>query len=414
MFFLVAVLLAADTSPPETAPEELAASGRCDQALAALDELLGSPAAESLEAGERLRLRKLRASCLFELGDYAGCEKEIREILSGGAGLRKAEQVEWLAHLARAQTMQDVHDEAIGTVGKALEIDNAPELHRLAVTVLLRAGRFADILPHADALLEADDSDPFAHFVRGIAFARSDRFEDARRELPWGLEIPGAKRDAHFELALVLGKLREPEPALEHLLEILADDPYDQEACYQATQQLARTGTSAGKEAAAQLRRYFVSFSDARGETARHFPLQAAGLAPLAALTRAEEWKRLHVYDRMLEEIRRAQAVARDDPEPFLYEVDFWASAGLLTEAESVLSRLESRPHILPEDASERIRKLRGALAAAMERMRAQADDPLGKALLELAETSWQEARPRLETALSRAIAAARLPLADR
>jgi hypothetical protein len=227
------------------------------------------------------------------------------------------------------------------------------------------------------------------------------------------LKVPGAKREAHFQLALVWGRLKKPERALEHLLEILADDPYDHEACYQATRQLTRIRTPGAAEAAAHLKRYFEAFKEAQGESSRHHPIEALGRAAPAALMRAARWKRLRVYDRVITEIRRAVAVARGDAEPLLYEADFWASVGLFAEAGAVLSRLEARVGAVPRDVATRVRKLRAALAAGIEQLRAHADSPMAKARLRVAETSWEQARSSLEALLTAAVAARRLSVAD-
>ena len=342
-----------------------------------------------------------RARHLFALGDYPACEKELRTLLAGPAGPGTAEHVESLAQLARALTFQDIHEEAIGVLEKALRITDDRRLRRLAITVLLRAGRFGAILPHADSLLAVASDEPFAHFVRGIALSHGDRLQEALRELAWGLAIPTAKRDAHFHLALVNGKLKEHRKALEYLLEIVVDDPYDQEACYQATQQLARLGA---RKTAAFLRQYYAAFTKAQGEASRNYPLEAVGRAATAAILRAEKWRRLRVYERVLPEIRRAQAVARGDPEPYLYEADFWAGVGLYAEAAATLSRLETLPLPagLPEDVLERVQKLRVALAAAREKTRSK-----------VATARWPDALPFLERQLADALTAGKPAVAD-
>lgn len=408
------VLATAAPSPPAEEVEGLVASGKYDLALEALDALLGSATSKALGAEERVQLEKLRARCLFELGDYPSCEERIRALLAGPAGPGTSDHVECLNHLAQALTFQDLHDDALKAVEEAVRLQDAPALRRLAITVLLRAGRSDEILPHAESLLATDANNSFAHFVRGIALSGKGRLGEALRELSWGLKTPGAQRDAHFELALVRGKLNEPERALEHLLEIVVEDPYDDEACYQAALQLGRIRTPASREAAAHIRRYFMTFKKAQGESAREYPFQAVGRAALAALMRAARWRRLCVYDRTISEIRRAQAVARDNPEPFFYAADFWASVGLPAEAESALCRLETRPAGASEDISQRVQKLRAALAAGMNTLEAQADTPLEAARLEVAKSSWQHARAPLEALLAAAVAAGKMPVADR
>ncbi len=410
---ILALLHGARAPSPEEEIKGFITAGHYEQALDALDRLLEPDGTALLTAKNRLDLAKLRARCLFELGDYPSCEHQLRALLAGPASTGSPDHVACLAHLARALTFQDAHDEAIRVIEQAIRLEDAPALRRLAITVLLRACRFRAIMPHADSLLSSDAGAPFAHFARGIALAGGDRLGEAQRELTWGLKVPGAKREARFQLALVWGKLKKPYRALEHLLAILVDDPYDEEACYQATRQLARIRTPPAAETTAHLRRYFQALKEAQGESSRHHPVEALGRAATAALMRAATWRRLRVYDRVIIEIRRAVALARGDPEPFLYEADFWASVGFYTEAEGALSRLEARLGTVPDDVSARIKKLRSALAAAKETLRGQAEKPLGAACLYVTETTWQDSRPCLEALLTRAVATRRLPLAD-
>lgn len=411
------IALNAFASPHAAAGEAFEAriaEGRWDLALEGLEKLLEGPGSKELARDRELRLRKLRARCLFELGDYPACERELRAVFERAAGEGPGERVECLAQLAKALALQDLGDAALAAIDEARRLRDAPALRRLAIVVCLRSRRFSEILPHAEALLAEDPRDPYAHFVRGIALSEAGRLEESLDELARGLEVPGAARDARFQMALVLGRLGRPERALEHLVEIVEGDPYDGEACYQASQQLARLRTPEGREAAKRLRDYFLALEKAQGETAREHPFEAAGRAAFAALLRAARWRRLRVYDRMLAEIRRARAVARGDPEPHISEAEFWASAGLLAEAESTAANLEaSRSKPLPEDAAARLRKLREAIGAGRKNLRAQAASPLGAARLAVAEAAWEDARPHLEALLARAAAAKDFACAD-
>jgi len=406
-----AVLLAAYTPSVEEI-RKLITAGRYDSALSAIESLPDSSEEKKPGDRQRIELMKLKARCLFELGDYPACEKELRRLLAA-AGPGQPDHVECLLHLAQALTFQDLHDEALKVLDRALRLHDAPALHRQAIAVLLRAGRFDEILPHAESLLKVDSSDPFAHFVRGIALSKGGRFKEALRELSFGFKIPEAAREAHFNSALVLAKLNKPREALEHLLEIVVKDPYDQEACYQAAQQLLRVRDPAARQTARHLRSYFLALKKAQGESSREYPFAALGKAALAALMRAERWKRLSVYDRALSEIRRAQAVSRGDPEPFLYEADFWVQLGLFAEAECALARLEKAQGPLPDEVSRRVGKLRGVLAQALKRLELQSSSALGKARLKVAESPWREAKPCLESLLEKAVAARSWSLAD-
>ncbi|HAK97123.1 MAG TPA: hypothetical protein DCM87_19575 [Planctomycetes bacterium] len=410
---LVAVLIASPP-PPEEHARALCLSGDHERALGILDALLDGPAGKAPEPARRLELEILRARCLFELGDYPACEARLKALLAGPAGPESPGRAECLARLAETLSLRGHHDEAIAALGDALRLGDAPALRRQTITVLLRACRAEAVLPHADALLAADPAEPFAHFARGLALAGGDRLQEAIEELAWGLALPGAARDARMALAQTLGKLDRPAQALAHLAEILAENPFDQEACYAAAQQLRRLKSPGTAEAAAGMQRYFLSLQEAFGETSRDPAFEAVGRAAQAALMRAGEWKRISAFDRALPEIRRAQAVARGDPEPWLYEADFWAAAGLLAEADLALARLDARAGGAAGDAAGQARKLRAALAAAMEKLRAQAGTPLGDARIAVARTAWQDSRPCLEALLGAAFAAGELELADR
>ncbi len=407
------IAFAAASSPSPDDARTACAAGRYDLALEKLDALLGPSPAQAFAAPELLELEQLRARCFFELGDYAACAEKLRALLAGPAGRGNRDHVECLARLAQALSFQDSHAEAIATLERARAFGESPALHRLAVTLLLRAGRLKDVLPHAEALLAADPSEPFAHFVRGLALENGDRLQEALAELAWGLKTPASVRDARFHMASVRAALGQPAGALELLLEIVCADPYDREACYQAAQQLNRLRTAAGAQAAANLQRYFQAIDAALAEADRRHSFEAIGRAVQSALMRADAWKRARAYDRVLVELQRARAIARNDPEPWLYEADFWAGAGILAEAEGALARVEARGGAPAPELAARIGKLRAALAAATEKLRARATTPLGEARLGAALTRWEAARPRLEALLGAAFGAGDLAVAD-
>jgi len=131
-------------------------------------------------------------------------------------------------------------------------------------------------------------------------------------------------------------------------------------------------------------------------------------------LLRAERYKRLRVYDRALTEIKRAEAVAPRDPEPFLYEADFWAGLGLFTQARSVLNLMESRFPGLSPEVAPRALKLADALREGLGKLRRRALSPLAKARLAVAGALWITAEPHLARLLREAESARDFALADR
>jgi len=366
----------------------------------ALAALLAAPAANDDEARR-----------LFELGDYPACEKVLRARIERTEPATP-EHVQYLAQLSRALSFQDAHDEALATLESAIRLRDAPALHCLAIAILLRACRFPEIPPHAEAVLAADPQNPFARFARGIVLSKSGQYDDALRELAWGLKIPEARRDAHLELALVLAHMRRPEKALEHLLDILVEDPYDQEACYQASRQLLRIRTPASMEVAAHVTLYFEVLKKAHGPSSRDHHFQAGGHAALAALMRAARWERLGAYDRTITEVENAQALARADAAPFLYAAEFWARMGMFAEADASLARLEAASPSPGDEVSAQVETLRRALAAEKERLLAagRAGTPreaaLNQARAALAIVRWKDAEPSLVSLLARADAA--------
>jgi tetratricopeptide (TPR) repeat protein len=383
-----------------------AAAGRFDLALEALDRV-PSGAAEA----PGTRVEALRARCLFELGDYPACEASLRAILPG-CEPGSDEEVECLARLARVLSFQDVHAEALEVLDRAIGKRDAPALRRLAIALCLRACRYGEVGAHAKALLAAAPADGFAHFALGIAAARQGRLGEALEDLRKGLDDPGSRRDARFELALTLGKLGRPAEALPHLLEIVAEDPFDAEACHQASRQLLRLRTREASRTAAVLVRYFESLQEALGLSTRDQHMQAAGQAASAALLRAARWERVGAFDRAIEELRRGLALGRGSAGPSLLAADFWARAGLLAEAEAILGQLSGASGGTPE--APEVAKARERIAARREEIRTKGVDPLTRARLDLAGVRWKDAGPALNSLIEKAAAAGDFDLADR
>jgi len=390
-------------------PDELEAgaraqigAGRFDRALLLLDRIP--------EPARSRPAEKLRARCLFELGDHPACERILRDLLGGAAA--GPERAEVLAQLARVLSFQDAHDEALARIAEALRETDAPALHRLAIPLCLRALRHGDVLPHAGAILAASPGDPFARFARGIALARAGRHEEALPDLRAGLEVPDVLRDARLELALALGKLGRPDEALPFLLDILAADPYDAEACHQASRQLLRKKAPAAARTAALLVRYFQGLQEALGQSTRDQHMLAAGQASQAALLRAARWERVGAFDRVLSELDRAEALAAGSPTAACFAVDLWARLGLLAEAEAVLGSLPAGR--AGTDGAPPAAEARARIAARREELLGAAGTPLGKARLEAAGVRWEDSGPALARLLAAADTAGDGALADR
>jgi len=242
-----------------------------------------------------------------------------------------------------------------------------------------------------------------AHFGRGIALAREGRFQEALADLEWGFQLPGARRDAHFETALVQAKLKRPREALSHLLEILLEDPLDEEACYQASRQLLLTGNKDAVRTAAHLTSYLEGIKVTVGPSSRDHHFQAAGQAAAAALQRAAKWERLGSYERALPELSRAETLSRGNTAVLLGAADSWARMGLMAEAERILADFEQKAAGRDAETADAIRRAQAQVSAKKSELREKAKTPATRAEWELAQGRWQDAAPALEKLLAAA-----------
>ena len=89
----------------------LVSAGRYEPALASIEAKLADPG--RLARDERQALEVLRARCLFELGDYPGCERQLRSLL---ADLQEgsSQHVECLVHLAQVLSAHGVYELPFG------------------------------------------------------------------------------------------------------------------------------------------------------------------------------------------------------------------------------------------------------------------------------------------------------------
>lgn len=410
---LIITYLAFSTLQVESEVKGLISAGRHVEALGALNQALQAPGASALSPAARLQLEKLRARCLFQLGDYGQSEAILRSLLAG-ARIGSAGHAELTAQLALTLSFQDAHDRAIRMINQAISAFNVPDLHRLAISILLRAGRYPEIRKHADFLLSKDPRDGLAHFAGGIALSREGRFEEALRALAWGRKLPNAGRDARFEMALALSRLRRREEALGHLIEIIVDNPYDQEACYQISRQLIQLRKGDTLKIGARVMRYFEALQKAQGMSSRDHHFQAAGKAATAALLRSARWERLGNYARAISEIQAAEMIAKDDATPCLYAAEFWARMGFLAETAVRLDALGKGRFDIDHELKGKIESARGTLKREREALQAKAAAPLGMARLAIADALWRGAGKKLEALLMASIKARDLEMADK
>jgi len=301
--------------------------------------LLSAQAGASLEEARRL----------FDRGDYPAAEAVLGRVLASLPPGSEAERAALLPRLAEVRALQGDFLRAAEAAEEALRVGPTPSpaARRAAAFVYVRSHRYEEALPHIEALLRGAPDDASLRFWRGTVLSRRGRFAEALEDLAAGLRVPGGERDARFELALALSKLGRPREALERLLEIIEDDPWDAEACHQASRQLLRIGGAGPSRAAASLVRWFEAIREAEGASSRDRHLAFEGKPALAALERAARAERLGRYDRALEEIERAKGFDGGAAEAAPFEEGFWARRGMPANAsqrdiEEALERAEA------------------------------------------------------------------------
>ena len=371
--------------------------GRPDLALQRADRAL----AESRDAAMRFDWTELRAQALFALGAYPECERVLRELAreataSGAeAGPDRVDAI--VGRLANVLALQGLHGDALEVIESRVSATQgeSTRLRRIAVSAAFRGRRFDRAREHVDALLAVDSDDPFARFSRGIVRARDGDYEAAVRDLSWGLRLPGAERDARFELGLALGKQGAPRRALDPLWAILEADPYDDEACYQLSRQYVAIGGQDAAQLAAALTRYFEMLQNLRGASSREEHLAASGRAAESAIERAARFERLGALGRALDALRRAATVGRRDPGVLLYRAEFWMRHGLLREAARTL---DAAGELALRD--ERVRRLQAEVTRRLETDLESDASELAEARYRLAMANPGEVEAALEACL--------------
>jgi tetratricopeptide (TPR) repeat protein len=312
-------------------------------------------ALREVEAGlkaspEDKELLDLEARSLVGVGDYPAAEEALDTLLRLIPAEAAPERAWRLSQLAEVRGLEGAYERALKDIDRAIALSPSSPVRRAAVSTCLRAQRFREALPHIEALLAEKPDDPFLRFARGIVRSKTGRFEEALGDLRYGINGSGAERDARLESALCLSKLERSREALRWLREILEEDPYDAEACYQASRQLLLLRSKSSLRLSAQLMLYFEALREAEGASSRDQHLFFAGKPAEGALERAAKWERLGSYERALAEAARAEARRPALVKEFL--VSFWLRHGLLAEAARLGGESKSPSASLARDGS--------------------------------------------------------------
>lgn len=408
---ILSTLGAVDAVDAVDSVRRLTSSGRYEPALARATEILDGSDATGLPRETRRELELLRARCLFELGRWPDCERSLRRLLEpdGAAGTERAAL---LVELAKVRSHQSAHAEAFLTIDRALDIDRSDSALRAATAFALSARRFDRARPRIDELLARRPRDTYALFARGIVRSRAGEFDAAIEDLQHGLRLAGARRDARFELALALSKSRRPREALRHTIAILERDPYDLEACYQASRALLRLKDQRSARLAALLVRYFESLSAARGSSSRAEHLVAGGRPSDAAALRATRRERLGDLAGAVRELDLAVELAPDSLTALAARARFRLRHGLLAIADDDIRSLESAA-LEDSPRARAARELRSAVSLDRRRLRETKTHATTASKELLSRSSWKDAAEPLRELLAAARAARDTSTAD-
>jgi hypothetical protein len=346
-------------------------------ALAALPPA-GSPGEDAAGAARAAA----EAKRLFDLGDHAGAEREVSAALALLPESARAERAVRLAQRAEARVLLGATPAALEDIALALSLDDSVAVRRSALFVCLRSQRYREALGHADVLIPREPGVASHRLARGLALVKEGRPEEALPDLARGLEIPEARREARFALALALGTLDRPREALMRLVEILEEDPFDAEAVYQASRQVLRLRGPESARVAALLSRYFEALRAEEGPASRDQHLLLAGQPLAAARERASRWERLGRFDRALAEADVMRRLAPAGREADAWLQAFWERQGYATAPPAATLEQGIRETAAAGDAAGARRRARLLLALeprsrlALETLAAAASDP--------------------------------------
>ena len=370
---------------------ELMLRGDFAEALRRLDRI-----AAQRQIAPRLE-SSLRSECLFRLERWAEAEEALVSTLKLTPREATDERLELRVRLAGARSSQGAHGEALEALDAAFDelagFSRKRELllHRTAIRLSLPAHEYARVSKHAEALLALSPNDAFARFTRGIAAAKLGRFERALTDIPFGLQLDGAARDARFELALVHSKLNQPRRALEHLLAILEKDPYDSEATYQTSRALIALREPASARLGAQVIKYFETLRAAIGESSRAEHAARDGRRAEAAILRAARRERLGDYAGALQELEFASGRDPVSVDLQLAIASFFARHGALANATARLPNVRPEGRLSPNDV-RRVLALEGEIGKAREKLAALRDGQSSRARRRFSEHGWSAA----------------------
>jgi tetratricopeptide (TPR) repeat protein len=167
----------------------LAHEGLGDMARAEVDGLAALREAPDRKDAHQLLLRVYR-----ELGDEAKLAKQAEALQK----LVEAEQAE----LSQGRDMRAALNKA---------------------EPLVKAGRFAEAIPHYEQVVRASPSFYEAYLALGICYQQTGRLADAEKALRRYLEFQPVSPDGHAALGMALlaaGRVEEAEPELERALEL--------------------------------------------------------------------------------------------------------------------------------------------------------------------------------------------------
>lgn len=355
---------------------------RSQEAAARIEDLLrrGEVAKGLAEADAALvaapgsrPVRTARARCLFERGDFPAAEALLSELLgeiSSGSPEDRAQRPALLVRLAEVHLAQGDHEraakaalEAAGSAAPAAAPARASgDLAAAAGGVLLRARRYGAALPLLERAVESDPRSHFRLWARGVARARTGDLRGAVEDLARAAEEPALRFEAKNEMGLALSKLGEHARAAAALLEALAIDPWQAEACYALAQEMVKLRKP---RVAGLLHRYFEALRETEGTSSLDHHLAALGRPVDASIERARRYERLGRYEKVFEELHRLRRMG-ESAAAAQTEAEFWRRAGVDEPARRAAALIERARKALAAGRGEEGYRL-ARLAVALE-----------------------------------------------
>ena len=140
-------------------------------------------------------------------------------------------------------------NKAIEVYTKAVKMMPAdPDVHLNLANAYLVTGNAEAAIAEADKVLEVDSNAAAGYFVKGSAYSRLQKYEDALKALQAARNLDPVEPALAYQLGLAHLNLKHYEEAIGAFGEVLASDPNHPSAHYQLSQAYLR----AGQEAEAQ------------------------------------------------------------------------------------------------------------------------------------------------------------------